>query len=210
MPEAIIWGASGGIGGALVRLLKQHEWTVYGVARDEDRIPETADLRCSFDAGDTFSIHDATMRIAQESEGVDLMVYAAGGMFTSTYEDISDEDWRAVMDANLNGAQRTAQASLPLMKQGGHLMFVGAYVDKITLPRFGAYTVAKAGLEPLVTILQKENRKLKFTLVRPGAVDTPFWENVPVKLPKGAATPESVAEAMMARFEVGDTGPLDL
>jgi NAD(P)-dependent dehydrogenase (short-subunit alcohol dehydrogenase family) len=210
MNEALIWGASGGIGGALATLLKTRGWHVFAAARNESHIPPDMDRSYGFDAADPYSCDNVAMGVAQASSGLDLAVYAAGAMSASTAESFEPTAWQKVMDANLNGAWLAAKASVHLLKEGGHFMVIGAYVDKISLPRFSAYAAAKAGLEPLMTILAKEHRKLKFTLVRPGAVDTPFWANVPFKLPAGAASPAAVAEAMLARWESGQAGVLDL
>lgn len=210
MAEILIWGASGGIGSALVRLSKANGWTVYGAARNEDRIPPEADLRVAFSADDSYSIQQAAYQVGQASDGMDLVVYAAGSMHAGTLDSFTSEQWASVMDANLTGAARCTAASMTLLKDGGHVMIIGAVVEKISLPKFGAYAAAKAGLAPLVTILSKENRKHKFTLVRPGAVDTPFWANVPFKLPNGAMSANQVAGAILQRYESGETGTVDL
>jgi len=210
MPNALIWGASGGIGGALARLLKTQGWGVYAVARDESKIFEGVDFSCTFDAGDGYSIQAAISQIATQTTELDLVVYAAGGLRLSSLEDTEMSLWKEIMNANLTGVQQTARASLLLLKEDGHMMILGAYVEKITLPRFGAYAAAKAALEPLVAVLVKEQRKRKFTLVRPPAVATPFWAELPISVPKNALTPEFVAEAMLARYESGETGWLDL
>ena len=68
-------------------------------------------------------------------------------------------------------------------------VFIGAYIDHLILPKMGAYAVAKAAIEPLVAVLRKENPKLRFTIVRPGAVDTDLWNNAPFKKPASAKTP---------------------
>jgi NADP-dependent 3-hydroxy acid dehydrogenase YdfG len=211
MPEALIWGASGGIGSALAARLRDAGWRVYAAARSEAKVPPGLAAVHSFDASDPFSCDAVAHATAQIMDaGLDLMVYAAGVMRASTADQTDAAAWRAVLDANLNGAHLAARASLPLMKEGGHVVLLGAYVQAISLPRFGAYAAAKAALEPLATILQKENRKLKVTLVRPPAVDTAFWANVPFKLPSGALTPAQVAEAILARWTSGEAGPLDL
>jgi len=210
MPEALIWGASGGMGAALVSLLKREDWRVFAAARDETRIPADADLLCSFEAASAYSFKDAAMRVAMESNGVDLVVYAAGGLAASPIADMSADDWTQTLDSNLTGALRAAQVSVPLMREGGHLMFIGAYIDHLILPKFAAYAAAKAGLEPLIGILAKEHRKHKFTVVHPGAVDTPFWNNAPFSLPKNAKTPDIVARAILDRYHNGETGKLDL
>ena len=71
MPNALIWGASGGIGSALVNTLKENDWQVYGVARHDERITDNADVAIHFDADDPFSYDTAIMTIAQEVETVD-------------------------------------------------------------------------------------------------------------------------------------------
>ena len=47
-------------------------------------------------------------------------------------------------------------------------------------------------------------------LVRPGAVATSFWDKVPMRLPKNAATPEKVAERIVTAHAEGYEGVLDL
>jgi NAD(P)-dependent dehydrogenase (short-subunit alcohol dehydrogenase family) len=210
MPTAIIWGASGGIGSALVRTLKADGWRVLAAARDDARIPDAADQSVHFDAADLFSIQQAIMAFAQDAEAVDLVIYAAGGLVASPLEKQSAQDWEAVMAANLTGVFLTIQASLSLASKEAAFIVLGAYIEKITLPRMGAYVAAKAALEPLLTIFQKEHRKLKFTLARLPAVDTPFWANVPFRLPEYALKPDTVAQALLDHYANGGSGVLDL
>jgi NAD(P)-dependent dehydrogenase (short-subunit alcohol dehydrogenase family) len=138
------------------------------------------------------------------------VIYAAGGLNANLLEKLTSEEWNATLTANLTGAFLASRASLNLLKRDGHLILIGAYTEKITLPRMGAYVAAKSGLESLVTVLQKENRKLKITLVRPPAVDTPFWQNVPFRLPASALQPQQVASAMIAHYVKGEVGELNL
>lgn len=210
MTEALIWGASGGIGAALVRGLKARGWKVYGAARDEARIPAEADATCTFSAGDEFSIDAAAGVIAYQAGALDLVVYAAGLARLTAFDDANLAAWNEMFTANTIGAARTLRASLPLLREGGHGMVIGAYTEKITLPRFGPYAASKAALEPMMAILAKEQRKRKFTLVRPPAVATPFWNNLPLTVPKTALTPEQVAEAIIGHYEADGSGMLDL
>jgi len=210
MATAFIWGASGGIGSALVKAAKREGMTVYGAARNIDAIPVEADETFSFDASDPNSYRDIALLLADEATEPDLVIYAAGTMHTSTLEGLSTEEWQSVLDANLHGAYLGVQSLLHLVPKGGHVMVIGAYVEKITLPRFGAYTTAKAALSPMMTIFAKENRKKHFTLVRPPAVATPFWDNVPVSLPDNALQPGEVAERIISHYQSGEDGVLDL
>lgn len=208
--EALIWGASGGIGQALVRLLKRDGWRVFAAARNERKIPGEADYHYGFDATVPRTMTGIPPLIAPESEGLDLMVYAAGMLRNGLLDRLGNDEWEAVFASNLTGAWLAAQASLPLMKTGGHILFIGAYVDHLLLPKMGAYAAAKAALEPLVRVLAKENRKQKFTLVRPGAVDTPFWEHAPFRKPDNAKNPMHVAEAILHHVRSDHDGELNL
>jgi len=78
------------------------------------------------------------------------------------------------------------------------------------LPGLAAYAAAKAGLEAFAEVLRKEERKRRITVVRPSAVDTAIWQKVPFKLPPEAMKPEAVAERILAAYDEGHRGVLDL
>ncbi len=208
--DALIWGASGGIGSALVTTLKQEGWRVFAAARNHHHIPSEADFTLPFDADDPQTFRDVNYMVANESSGIDLMIYAAGGLKSGMLRDFSLEDWLVVMSGNVTGAFLAASHSLSVMQPQGNMMFIGAYIDHLILPKMGAYAVAKAAIEPLVAVLRKENRKLCFTIVRPGAVDTDLWNNAPFKKPADAKMPQSVAHAILDHHQSGELGDLNL
>jgi NAD(P)-dependent dehydrogenase (short-subunit alcohol dehydrogenase family) len=210
MANALVWGASGGIGQALVRLFKSEGWQVYGAGRTTAQIPDSADLAVHFDADYEHSFEAVVMRVAQETTELDVMVYAVGELAYDKLEGIGLDGWNRTLRSNLTGAYLATVHGMSLMKEGAHHVYIGAYIDHLRLPKMGAYVAAKAGLQELVTVLQKEHRKHKFTLVRPGAVDTPFWEQVSLKLPANAKQAEDVARAILARVASGEAGDLDL
>lgn len=210
MPQALIWGASGGIGSALVRQLKSEGWRVFAAARHESDILSVADITFPFDATQPATASSIAALVAAESDGLDLVVYAAGGLTAAPLEKVDPNAWRATIASNLDGAFVASHASLNLLRDDGHLMVIGAYVHKITLPRMGPYAAAKAGLEAFMAVLKKEHRRRRITIVRPSAVDTPMWEHVPFNLPPQALSPEAVAQAMLEYHEAGSSGELDL
>ncbi len=208
--DALIWGASGGIGSALVTTLKQENWRVFAAGRNLTHIPSEADYKLRFDADDPHTLRDVNYTVANESSGIELMIYAAGGLRSGMIREFSLEDWLVVMSGNVTGAFLAASHSLGVMQPQGHMMFIGAYIDHLILPKMGAYAVAKAAIEPLVAVLRKENRKLRFTIVRPGAVDTDLWNNAPFKKPTDAKTPQTAARAILAHHQSGEVGDLNL
>jgi NAD(P)-dependent dehydrogenase (short-subunit alcohol dehydrogenase family) len=172
MPNALIWGASGGVGRALINQLNGSGWRVFAAARDTDAIPDGAHDRYPFDAANLDSIKDIAIDLAHQTDGLDLSVYAAGGLQADLIRKMNPSDWTAVLNSNLNGAFLTSAHTVHLLKDGAQAAFIGAYIDHLILPKMGAYAVAKAGMEQLVNVLQKEHRKVNFTLVKPGAVAT--------------------------------------
>jgi NAD(P)-dependent dehydrogenase (short-subunit alcohol dehydrogenase family) len=206
----VIWGASGGIGAALVTALHQAGWRVLAVARDTGRVPAQASFVCSFDAANPASYKEASTLLAHETQGAELVVYAAGDLRAELLKKMSAADWDAVLASNLTGAFLAASHSLYLLNEGGLMAFIGAYVDHVMLPKMGAYAAAKAGLETLVAVLRKENRRQRFAMVRPGAVNTALWQNAPFKLPADAKSPEAVAQAILTHYQSGINDDLNL
>ena len=100
--------------------------------------------------------------------------------------------------------------SLPLLTADAPLVFLGAVSERLRLPGLSAYVAAKAGLEAFAEVLRKEERKRRVILVRPGAVNTAFWQKVPFRMPANALSPEEVAERVVAAVENGREGTLDL
>ena len=96
------------------------------------------------------------------------------------------------------------------MQENGHIIFLGAVSERLKLPGLSAYAASKAGLEAFAVALSKEERKKRITVVRPGAVTTPLWEKVSLRLPTDAASPEKVAEKIIEAYQVGHKGQLDL
>jgi len=210
MPDALIWGAAGGMGQALINQLNNAGWRVFAASRDKDAIPDGVFERYRFNATDYNAIRDIAIDLAHQTSGLDLWVYAAGELQADLLSKMSPNAWSAVLDSNLNGAFLTISQTVHLIKDNGQAAFIGAYIDHLILPKMGAYAVAKAGLEPMVSVLQKENRKINFTLVKPGAVATNFWENAPFRMPTNAKSADIVAQAIVAQYENRQRGILAL
>ncbi|ABU58191.1 SDR family NAD(P)-dependent oxidoreductase [Roseiflexus castenholzii] len=211
MQTALIWGAAGGIGRALIEILSKNGWRVLGIARDATALSGTAAEVYSADLARDADMAAAALWAAQQSDGVvHLWVYAAGDMLGKPLADTTPAEWDRILSANVTGAHLAVTHSLALVPAGGHLVFIGAYVDRIMLPKLGAYAASKAALDAYVTVLGKEVRDRRITNVRVGAVDTPLWRKAPFRLPKGAHTPADVAAAVLRAHTEGHRGNLDL
>jgi 3-oxoacyl-[acyl-carrier protein] reductase len=210
MSTALIWGASGGIGRALVEQLRTENWTVAAVSRHTDDLAALTPHRFTADVADEFAVRQAVFMVAQELPEIDLWVYAAGDIAPGKVAGLDAAAWRRILDANLNGAYLTTHHSAPILAEQAHLVYLGAYSEKLRLPGLSAYAAAKAGLEAFTAALAKEERHRRVTLVRPGAVNTPLWSKMPVRMPRSAALPATVAAQILAAYTSGHSGLLDL
>lgn len=210
MKTAAIWGADGDIGGALIGALKGSDWTIVGFGRHLDRFEDEVDIAFEADVANPFAVQTAVHQAALEVDLVDLFIYTIGDIVYKKSPQMDPAEWQRVVDANLNGAFYTYHHSLPLLSEDAHLFFIGAVSERLELPGFGPYVAAKAGLEAFLAALGKEERKMKITVVRPGAVDTKFWQKLPINLPKGAASPQKVASKILEAYKDGQQGKLDL
>ncbi len=210
MKRAMVWGAGGGIGMALVDLLTDNAWEVVGVVRDQGVSEAVTYSSVAADVANPGDVQRAVEQTQAAVGEVSLWIYAVGDILSARVSEMSLEDWRRILDANLSGAFTAIHASLPLLSADAHVVFIGAVSERLHLPGLSAYAAAKAGLEALGDVLRKEERGRRVTVVRPKAVDTGLWDKVPFSLPRGALEPDELAERVLAAYEGGHDGVLDV
>lgn len=207
---ALIWGAAGGIGRALAVRLKADGWQIIAVSRDADDLAGAADYPLAADVTDPFSVERAVLAAGQKVGEADLFIYAAGDITAEPAAKMAPDTFRRILDANLTGAYNTVHYSLPLLTPDAPLVFLGAVSERMRLPGLSAYAAAKAGLEAFAEALRKEERKRRVIVVRPGAVNTGFWQKVPFKSPGNALSPAALAERVVEAIHAGQQGALDI
>jgi NAD(P)-dependent dehydrogenase (short-subunit alcohol dehydrogenase family) len=112
---------------------------------------------------------------------LDILVNNAGTSLFATTEEASDEQIRALFDANYFGMVRVLRAALPLLrKQGsGHILGVSSGLGITALPFIGFYSATKWAVEAMheALVLEVKAFGIKVTLVEPGAYATDFGKS---------------------------------
>jgi NAD(P)-dependent dehydrogenase (short-subunit alcohol dehydrogenase family) len=167
---ALVTGAAGGIGAALVR--------AFGAAGAK---VVTADLPgrgadIEVDVRDAASVARA-FGVARGQHGrVDIVVAAAGMGVAGVVEAIDEDAWRRTIDVNLWGMVHTVRAAYPsLIEQGGgHIVLVASLSGLVPTPLLTPYATAKWGVVGFGTSLAAEAKRhgIGVTVVCPGPVDT--------------------------------------
>jgi len=157
MSTAFIFGASGGIGRALVEQLRKREWTVGVVSRHPQDLAHITEFRYEADVADEFAVQAAVYAAAQELPPVELWIYAVGDILSSPVAELKPAAWRRILDANLTGAYLATHYSLPLLAEQAHLIYLGAYSEKLRLPGLSAYAAPRPGWKHLRLRWPKNN-----------------------------------------------------
>jgi NADP-dependent 3-hydroxy acid dehydrogenase YdfG len=202
-PVLVITGASTGIGAATARRAVEFGQRVVLAARSEDKLEALARelggekaiaVRC-----DVASWHDqqAVVQTALERFGrMDAYFANAGFGAKRGFLEESVEHWKSVIDTNVFGAALSIRASLGHFKKNnsGHLILTSSIAGRRALPG-SLYSATKHAVTAMGEALRQEiaETDIKMTLIEPGAVDTPFFDN----RPSGALEADDIARAVM-------------
>jgi NADP-dependent 3-hydroxy acid dehydrogenase YdfG len=203
-PVLVITGASTGIGAATARRAVEFGHRVVLAARSEDKLQALAQelggdekaiaVRCDVTSWDD---QQAVVQTTLDSFGrVDAYFANAGFGAKRGFLEESVEHWKAMIDTNVYGAALSIRASLGhFRKQGsGHLILTSSIAGRRALPG-SLYSATKHAVTAMGEALRQEiaDTDIKMTLIEPGAVDTPFFDN----RPSGALEADDIARAVM-------------
>lgn len=207
-PVLLITGASSGIGAATARAAAEQGYRLVLAARREDDLERLAGelggderaraVRCDVTEWDQV---EALAAAAIEAFGsVDAVFANAGFGAARGFLKESVEHWREMVETNVLGVAFTIRAVLPRLRDagGGHFVLTGSIAGRRPLPG-SLYSATKHAVTAMAESLRQEIRSdmpeaaIRVTLVSPGMVDTPFFDN----RPKDALEGDDVARAVM-------------
>jgi NADP-dependent 3-hydroxy acid dehydrogenase YdfG len=203
-PVLVITGASTGIGAATATRAVEFGYRVALAARSVDKLEALAEelggperalaLRC-----DVTSWDDQQALVAgtlEEFGRMDAYFANAGFGAKRGFLEESVEHWKSMIDTNVYGAALSIRASLGHFRSQnrGHLLLTSSIAGRRTLPG-SLYSATKHAVTAMGEALRAEvtESNIKVTLIEPGAVDTPFFDN-PVS---NALQADDIARAVM-------------
>lgn len=181
--NALVTGATSGIGAACVRMLADRGWRVWAAFLEPEiaaRATRENVRGLALDLGVPGSAEQMAGTVLRESGGgLDLLVHAAGYVEPGLLEWVRPEDLRRQLEINTVGAHAVTRALLPgLRKTKGRAVWISSTNGRVSFPGFGAYGASKFALEALADAWRIElaSDGIKLTLVEPGPVETPLWD----------------------------------
>lgn len=219
--RAVVTGAGSGVGRAIALALARRDWKVALVGRREEALRETVGLAtnasnellvCPCDVGEAKAVEAMARRVLEEFQSVEVLVNAAGtNAPRRSLAVLSIDDYRAMIDTNLNGAYYCVQAFLPQMRarRSGTIVNIVSEAGKQASPKAGpAYVMAKFGLAGLSQSINAEERGngIRACAIFPGDIDTPLLDRRPNPPPAGERAKmlqaEDVAEAALLAIQL--------
>ena len=210
----LITGASSGIGAATARAASEAGYRVVLAARSVKRLDELAqelggeDRALAVECDVTeWEQQQAMAAAALDAFGrLDVVFANAGFGAARGFLESDPEHWRAMVLTNVYGAALTIRATLPALKEaGGHLVLTGSVAGRRALPG-SLYSATKWAVTAMGEAARQElnGTGVRVTLIEPGQVDTPFFDN----RPSGALQADDVARAVM--FAVSQPAHVDV
>jgi len=204
--SAVVTGAVGGIGRAIVSLLSKQGWDVHGWDLKPGAAPG---IRWTIvDVGDAPAVETAASSIPS----LDLLVNAAGILERTPADELTPDSWRRVMAVNLDGTFHTCRFLHGALAADGGGLIVNIASTGAHRASSGRvhYATSKAGVLMLTQCLALEwaPQGIRAVAISPGFVDSPMTEplfaggdrtreQVARSIPLGRlVTPDDVAEAV--------------
>jgi NADP-dependent 3-hydroxy acid dehydrogenase YdfG len=200
----LITGASSGIGAATARAAASEGWRLVLAARSIDKLEELATelggperaVAVECDVIEWADQQAAVMTSLEHFGRLDAAWANAGFGAQRSFLGDTVEHWRDMVLTNVYGAALTIRATLPALKEsGGHLLLTGSVAGRKAIPG-SLYSATKHAVHAMAenVRLELDGTGVRVTVIAPGMVDTPFFDQVPLDAP---LQPDDIARAVM-------------
>jgi 3-oxoacyl-[acyl-carrier protein] reductase len=154
------------------------------------------------------SVESLIRRVVADAGGLDILVNNAGILRDRTIRKMTADDWRSVLQTNLDGVFHCSKLGVEVLRDGGRIVNIASIAGVVGFQGQGNYAAAKAGVIALTKVMAKEvaRRGITVNAVAPGVIQTPMLEGIKPEvladyqkqIPVGRlGRPEDVAHAVL-------------
>ena len=138
-------------------------------------------LKLKVDIRDCTAMQTAVEQTVKELDRLDIVVANAGICIWTTIEAASEQQWRDVIDVNINGLFNTLKATVPHLKanSSGRIITVSSVVGRQGAFGNSAYSASKWGIIGITKSMAQELGSANITVnaIAPGPVETPMYRS---------------------------------
>ena len=210
----IITGAGGGIGSAIAEMLFSFGFKLVLMGRNEEKLKKTANGReCLILPGDICNddyIKETIEKTVEIYGGIDFLINNAGIAQSKAFEEISMEEYDAVMNTNARAPFLMCKTALPYLKKSccGTIINIASVTAHQGYGLQSVYAASKHALLGFSKALSKEYYKegVRVHVISPGAV---FTDMVKISRPdltgEGMLLPKDIAETVLYLIKMRDS-----
>jgi NAD(P)-dependent dehydrogenase (short-subunit alcohol dehydrogenase family) len=177
--KVLVFGGSGGIGGAIARQLARKGYPLHLVGRDAGRLQEVSkDTGATVSLADVLDAASIAQTVTEAGESLSGLVYAVGSINLKPLGRLTSEDFERDFRLNALGAALAVQAALPALKKCPGTSSVVLFSSVAVQQGFSAHasiSMAKGAVEGLTRALGAELApKVRVNAIAPSLVKTPL------------------------------------
>lgn len=230
--NAVITGASRGIGKAIARKFAANGYSLFLCSRHEESLlsaaeeiklefPSVSVYAKAFDLGKKQQAQFFARWVIEQAATIDILVNNAGTFVPGNVSDEPDGALEEMLDVNLCSAYHLTRALLPrfMEQRSGHIFNVGSIAGLKAYPGGGSYSISKFALHGFSKNLRHElmPHGIKVTTLMPGAVYTDSWKGfveeerimqaddiAQVVYTASQLSPQATVEEIVIRPQLGD------
>lgn len=176
MKYIAVTGAYGGIGKAVVDILKNNGYFVFALDKEIENEEKNV-MPIKTDLTNELSVKNAFNVINSVTDSLYAILHFAGRYVLNSLIEINESDFINTFNVNLFGAYRVNKYFLPLLKKGSKILITTSELAPLDpLPFTGLYAITKTALDKYAYSLRMELQLLdvQVCVLRPGAVKTPM------------------------------------
>jgi NAD(P)-dependent dehydrogenase (short-subunit alcohol dehydrogenase family) len=179
--KAVVIGGTHGMGLAVAQALMDGDAEVLITGRNEKNLADACQaLGGSVHAvrSDVASMGDIAVlsaEVGQKLGEIDVLHVNAGVSELEPFDQVTEASYDRQFDINTRGAFFTTQRLIPLIKEGGAIVFTSSIAEDSGIAGMAVYSASKAALRAFGKVLASEllPRKIRVNVVSPGFIDTP-------------------------------------
>lgn len=207
---AYITGGSKGIGFAIAASLLADGMNVAITGRNQDDLEQAKERLDALEKGAVLAIRSDVRKLEEELAAIrqvmdywgrlDVCVANAGIGHFAPIDEMSAEDWNAVIDINLKGVFNTIKACIPPLKESqGYIITMGSLAGNNFFQTAAAYNASKFGLVGFSQAIMLDLRKygIKVTTIMPGSVASYFNDHTPNEKDAWKIQPEDLGQMVI-------------